>query len=108
MYRISKYIEIHRFEDECILKNTLLDGEIEISKDYLIELDSIITNGKDKIDTELAEFLVENKYLYLKEVAESKYLQLSELLNETLVITMMPTMACNFRCEYCYENIAQK
>lgn len=105
MYKIAKSVRIEKVQGQNVvyLRNALLDGEVEISEPYLAELDNIVEKGAETIQSELETFLFEHKYLVEESIAESDIKQLLAVMKETLIIGILPTMGCNFRCTYCYE-----
>lgn len=103
MYKISSCVNIDRQNDKILLVNKLLDGEVEIAIPYMDELELIIKNGTMEIKSELEIFLHEHKYLVDKNIVDDKIHQLTNVMNQTIIISILPTMSCNFRCVYCYE-----
>ncbi len=103
MYKISKSVIIKKGYEVVNLKNRLLDGEVEITEPYIQELEKIIETGTETIQSDLEKFLFEHKYLVEDRIAESEIQQLLVMMKETLIIGILPTMSCNFRCTYCYE-----
>lgn len=62
----------------------------------------------DKIDAKKLEILIRDSFLIdantdLKQLGKDVYTTKC-LSDRTLFVTIMPTMACNFRCFYCYED----
>ena len=104
MYKVSKFVDVERQGQAIYLKNTLLDGEVEITEPYLHELDRVLSAGSEKIQSELESFLFEHKYLVEETIAESEIEQLLLMMHDTIIIGILPTMGCNFRCTYCYED----
>lgn len=100
---MSKYVNIKYEEHIIYLENSLLDGAVEIDSPYAEELKQIVKSGTTEIKSELEQFLFEHKYLVRETIAESGVQQLLSIMDETLIIGIMPTMKCNFRCVYCYE-----
>ncbi len=105
MYVIPKYNQIDN-QESCIIITSKLHGNIvKISdKNLLNEFREIYVNGCTKINSELKKFLYKEKILILKENFNENLEKIYNYMNSILQITILPTEACNFRCEYCYED----
>lgn len=109
---ISKYTFFFNTEKTgFFLYNTLSNALIEIDEDTFAKLKECKkqhTSVDDAIDNDLYEvladkrFLVENDkdaFLLYKSVIMHKRVQ-----KNFMHLTIAPTMDCNFRCHYCFEN----
>lgn len=74
------------------------------TKDLIQEYKDIKKCGCENLDTELKSFLHEQGMLLSHSEIKKQLDDVKDLLNKTLLITLMPTEGCNFRCPYCYEN----
>lgn len=95
------------FQDKCILFNTLSQKTIILNK----QLIDLYLNNWDKIVTlhpTLYSALVEN-CMFISD-AEEELTKAKELIHntdfseESYRLIINPTMDCNFKCWYCYEN----
>lgn len=104
MIKLSKYSVIKECGKNKILFNTLSLGLLELNEEYSKKLEELL-NGNDlfpdlKKNLEIGGFISD----------DSENLQLLKYLNyksryqkDTLALTIAPTMECNFKCTYCYE-----
>ncbi|MCD7755560.1 MAG: radical SAM protein [Firmicutes bacterium] len=60
--------------------------------------------GCDALRTELAQFLHGQLLLINRQELDAELRELKDVMEQTLLVTIMPTEACNFRCTYCYED----
>jgi uncharacterized protein len=111
-YKESNYNVWAEKNGKLYLLNTFSSSvlEIDISEKELVE---DILSGKTinmECNSKLSRYhkiLVDNNFLVNCEIDESKQLEYTykELYfgNNSLNITLLPTMKCNFSCEYCFE-----
>lgn len=105
MYFFPGYIVYEERENVIYISSKLLQNEVEIS-DFAIaqEFRNLLAKGKcSALDTPLKRFLHEQEFLVNSEEIEKRLNEAKELLDEKLLLTIMPTEECNFRCSYCYE-----
>ena len=94
-----------REQNDIILKSTLYDSEIKLSDEiFKKEYYSLKKNGCKSLHSFLEKELnmqgmLLNEY-EIKQITST----LTKHYNEILLLTIMPTESCNFRCAYCYEN----
>ncbi len=62
------------------------------------------TGGCQSLNSRLAVFLHEQGLIANKDEIYTVLDQTRKLLEDTLMITILPTENCNFRCPYCYES----
>ena len=104
MYYIVGCLE-EREQNDIILKSTLYDSEIKLSDEiFKKEYYSLKKNGCKSLHSFLEKELnmqgmLLNEY-EIKQITST----LTKHYNEILLLTIMPTESCNFRCAYCYEN----
>lgn len=102
-YLIPGYIK-SEINNNLKLTNVYTFAEAEIEKEYIHEYENLLTNGADKINTELEQFLNNNEFLIDRETFVRTINEYYEDNNRYLKIIILPTEKCNFRCIYCYEN----
>lgn len=85
-----------------LLYNFLTGAMLELNQDYKSRISSM-----DLLSSSEKELLLENGFI-VSDFDEIKYLKYGNKLvctdNELLSILIAPTMACNFRCPYCFEH----
>ncbi|NDW18129.1 SPASM domain-containing protein [Dysgonomonas sp. 216] len=109
--KISKYTFFFSDNDNYYIYNTLSNSLLRIdeeSYDILSHYKKAKSEiQKDKIDSELFEIL-KNKY-FITENDKDEFLLYKSIIegqraqNETMHLTIAPTMDCNFNCHYCFE-----
>lgn len=104
MFYIPSYIIEQQMGTELIIKSALLGNEISLTEQiYIDEYKKLKLLGTNEIKTKLEVFLYEQEMLCEDEVIENINKQILELLEKKMLLTIMPTESCNFRCPYCYE-----
>jgi uncharacterized protein len=114
MLKVSKYIKvISKNDDAVLLYNTFSGALVEVERKYfeyfhlneygrkIVEQE--ISNKYKEICNQLKDgsFLVDDR---ISEIDILKYLSnLSRYSLTATTITILPTLDCNFRCSYCYE-----
>lgn len=108
MYIIPGYIEYYEEGGALLLSSKLLQNKIKITDPGLQEeFYSIVRcGGCPALSTPLTHFLYEQEMLASREEIARALDQLRQLMQSELLLTMMPTEGCNFRCPYCYETHA--
>ncbi len=105
MYIIPGYVKKEHTEDSVHLTSGILENKVRIFQDgYEEELDEILNHGCSKISTNLTQFLYEQELLANESEIKSELDSYKKKLNRLLLLTIIPTQECNFRCPYCYEN----
>ena len=111
MYQVSKFFVSYQLnENEVLIYSTLTTSIIVL--EYKIYVD-IFENGNIKKYPEYISELLEMGMIYKTEEDENKKLQdiRQKLIDEERgmkSITIAPTMSCNARCYYCFENGSTK
>lgn len=114
--KVSKYNSIVNLGIDSIIYNTLKRKYIVLNQDEL-KLSENILNNLDK------EYYSNEEVIYIKKLAKigaiipKKFDELNyiEFLynklkfnNDKFILVLNPTLNCNFRCTYCYENHVSK
>ena len=104
MFYIPSYIREEQNENGLVLKSLLLENEICLNENkYIEEYQNIRKNGTSQIVTELEKFLHEQEMLCDISCIKEINMKLQNIISKKMILTLMPTEACNFRCPYCYE-----
>ncbi len=103
----SIYNIIKQEEQDLIIYNVGSAGVLKLNKEYAQAYQDFIENGTtQKLD--LLEALKQGGLLVEDDLDEIKNLQIQSLVNRynsnNLTLTIAPTMECNFKCTYCYED----
>ena len=92
-----------RKEDQNIIYNTFSKALIALSDDEFLQY-----RNDTMTDAETLEELENNGVLVKDDFDENAFLKYfhykTKFSNETLYLTIAPTLDCNFACPYCYEN----
>ncbi len=106
MYTFPSYASYYEKDGSIYLTSAFHQNLVRlydpsIQEEFWKLLDS---GGCNDLDSTLAKFLHEQKLLVSSEEFMQVINRLRQTINESLLITIMPTESCNFRCPYCYEN----
>jgi uncharacterized protein len=104
----SKYNFLFNYGEKYFLYNSLSNSFGELDYDSYLSINHFIKSGNLKaLDQDLQEQLVDMKALVRNdqdEMNKIKYVTLLRRNNEEkLILTINPTLACNFACSYCFE-----
>ncbi len=97
------YIAVKNIGDFFRLVNEYTGCELEIEIQYFAEFKEIYDVGTSNIDSELKEFLFQNRMLLEEGMVYEDLCSFYASNNNVINVTVMPTEDCNFRCVYCYE-----
>lgn len=104
--RISKYNVVEIYDELILLYNSYSGKLIYIKWEQNI-YDVLCGNiSIDFLDDFIAEKLLKFGFLIEDETDEDKLVELKKLdfiYSNTLKLEIIPTLLCNFRCPYCYE-----
>ncbi len=106
MYKQSRFNSVRKFGEKVIIYNSLTKAFLKVREASTIEkvvseLNTKSINEEKYIDLIQNGFVVEDQK---DEVAEFQYIFNKSYFNrDTLSIALMPSMACNFSCPYCFE-----
>ena len=104
----SKYNRLFNHGERYFLYNSLSNSFGELDKDSYLTISRFINNGNlEVLGKTLYEQLVKMKALVRNDQDEMNKIKYLTLLkrnnNEGLILTINPTLACNFACSYCFE-----
>lgn len=106
MYYIPGYVSSHREGESIIVSSELLHNAVRLFDPAIQEEYTKLLHdgGCQNLSSELTRFLHNQEMLADEEELTKIASQLYDTMKSTLLITMMPTEGCNFRCPYCYED----
>lgn len=103
----SKYNTVFKSNTDMLVFNTLNCILAKVNDSFLKILNSP-NNVYEGEDFQLRDSMLNAGFLISNELDEVNLLQLryeeAKYENNKLTLTIMPTMECNFRCFYCFEN----
>ena len=105
MYILPGYTTHYEENGAIYVSSKLLQNKVMLTEpDIQEEFRTIVKSGGcPEISTPLTKFLHEQELLLNNEEIRTAVAEVKNLLNNTLMLTIMPTEGCNFRCPYCYE-----
>ena len=105
MYFFPGYVMYYEENDILYVFSKLRQNKIKITdKELVHEFYSLKhNNGCQNLSTPLTKFLYEQEFLQTNLEVENALNEAKQLLGYDLLLTIMPTEGCNFRCPYCYE-----
>ncbi len=103
---LSKYNIVEKIGDHIIIYNTVSGGVLKLTKDY--EKDFLqLSKENFSNNLELIEILKYGNMLIEDNVDEVELLKSRHLIGrfntQRLMLTIAPTLNCNFACSYCFE-----
>lgn len=105
MYKLSKYTSYKAYGDNIVLFNSISSALLELDKTYSDKFKNFITTGE--LDIEFKENLLKGKFICNSDLDETNLLNHAynkvRYKNTSLSLTIAPTLTCNFKCPYCYE-----
>lgn len=106
MFLLPGYVNWYEKDGTILLTSELKQTTIELfNKDIKDEFYAIVQKGgTSTLSSPLTIFLRENNLLLNREEINKELDPIFKILDESLLLTIMPTEGCNFRCTYCYEN----
>lgn len=103
--KLSKYNIIREIGEKTIVYNTISGGILALNEEYAAALHDIIRNGYTE-KKDLCKELLKGKMILPDNANElDQLLILNNALafdNTNITLTIAPTLACNFKCPYCY------
>ena len=110
-YKLSKYLYEDEKEGYVFLYNTYKVDMLKIKKPLFEAIKENLSDIKENPENPVIAKLIEKRYLVEDSVNEDREGDLMYLKtchsNKQLLLTILPTEGCNFRCEYCYEEHKQ-
>ena len=107
--KLSNYNLTLKDKDNLIIYNTMSSGILTLDSNYVEHYNNAIkSNDFNLLPTELHDNLLKGHMLIDSDIDEISYLKVLNntyrYQNNKLVLTIAPTLNCNFACPYCYEN----
>lgn len=108
--RFNKYVREYTLEELHILYNILNDAVIVVEPELFDSIKPFISTPEriDAVNHLLFEKLNEYQFLVPSDTHEEQKLienwEKEDMMPETIKLTVNPTLQCNLRCWYCYEN----
>ena len=94
-------------EGKTVIYNSLSGGVLRLDEEHFTHFTNYSKDPQYILPDKLEEALKQGHIILHDHVNEKAMLRYYELLSSnnlnTLSLTIAPTMACNFRCPYCYE-----
>lgn len=114
--KLSKYNYFTKnIDNELLLFNTLkgTDSFIKLSSQNAPTIEDFLSGNKNISDVKCSVFdeLVKNGYVLpdsYDEEAKLRQIYIDNIADTQLMLTIIPTEKCNFRCKYCYESFPDK
>lgn len=110
MYKYSQFNSIVQVDSELALLNTFTNKVIFILPELRDMLNAALNEGINellKFHPSFFNYLVQNEFLIEETIDEvNKVKELVKQIDENedeFILTINPTMNCNFKCWYCYE-----
>lgn len=106
MYLIPGYVSHYEENGNIFVTSSLYRNTVKLSEPAIQEefKELVQKCGCSELSTSLTQFLHEQEMLINEQELKQTISKLYEMMDDTLLITMMPTEGCNFRCPYCYED----
>lgn len=107
IFKPSFYNFYYEIEHEVILYNSLTNGLAVIEKKYLQYFNNDLLDIREIQNDEVIEWLIEEEFFIesgFDELSMLKYnYNLDKYDKKNLELTIAPTLNCNYKCVYCYE-----
>ncbi|MBN1861625.1 MAG: radical SAM protein [Candidatus Thermoplasmatota archaeon] len=109
MYESSRYNKFFFENDNIFLFNSFTRACVSIEKDEIEKIKHILENSASCKNEDLTnqKILLENGFIIPKGINEIEILEYNYSANyfqtENINVVLVPTLVCNFKCPYCYE-----
>lgn len=106
MYKQSRFNSVRKIGEKIIIYNSLTKAFLNVYDSSVIECAVKELNNQEKKEEQYLD-LIQNGFIIKEEkdeIAELQYIFNKSYFNrDTLSIALVPSMACNFACPYCFE-----
>lgn len=108
--KLSRYNFLRRYEDATIFFNAVTCALAIVDENFLRAVDDIKNNSFDEknFSSQLIEDMKMSGCIVDDDVDELEkvefYRNLAKYDRTNFALTIAPTLDCNFRCKYCFEN----
>lgn len=108
MFILPGYVEYYEENGVIYVSSKLRMNTVKLSDPQIIEEFRTVARcgGCPEITTPLGQFLHDQELLVNEDEINQAVNELQCYINDSLLLTIMPTEGCNFRCPYCYEDHA--
>ena len=107
-YYLSQYVKIIEGKDYVALYNFINGNMIIVYSEDELKVLQRIRNEEEVDESNLSKKLYDDYFIFQEEDTPEKVLEYiyrnSNYCSGTLAITLIFSEACNFRCDYCYED----
>ena len=106
MYILPGYIRHYEENGAIYISSKMLQNKVMLTEPAIQEEFRILvkSGGCRKISTPLEQLLHEQELLLNEGEIKTALAEFNKLMDHSLILTIMPTEGCNFRCPYCYED----
>lgn len=108
LFILPGYVEYYEDNGVIYVSSNLRMNKVKLTDPEIIdEFRAIVRcGGCPEISTPLGQFLHDQELLINEQEVSQAIEELRSYVNDSLLLTIMPTEGCNFRCPYCYEDHA--
>lgn len=100
---VPGYVSIEKENNKIVLRSGLDGACIELVEDRYIDDFKKLQNGNEIDNNELVSALRQNCMLLELDEFKQVSRRIRKMMKNNIMLTILPTEACNFRCVYCYE-----
>ncbi|MBQ7077853.1 MAG: radical SAM protein [Lachnospiraceae bacterium] len=100
---IPEYIKIDDQGERIVIHSNLDGTVIELTEKEYIEDFKRLRSGNTITNSKLIEVLKDNNVIIDYDAFKSISYRIRQHMDKSLILTILPTEGCNFRCTYCYE-----